>query len=60
MKWYQVLNIESKKVKKKCWDEAYVQKAIESIVNGMRYWQTSHIYGTPKTTLYDRVFLFLL
>ena len=43
------------KIKKKCWDEADVQKAIESIVNGMSYGQASHIYGIPKTTLYDRV-----
>ena len=41
--------MKSKKVKKKCWDETDVQKAIESIVNGMSYGQASHIYGIPLT-----------
>ena len=43
MKKHQVLIIESKKVK--CLDETDVQKAIEYIVNGMRYGQASHTYG---------------
>ena len=45
--------MESKKVKKKRWDETDVQRAIKSI--GMSYGQASHIYGIPKTTLYNRV-----
>ena len=47
--------MKSKKVKKKCWDKTDVQKAIESIVNGIGYGQSSHIYGITKTTMCDRV-----
>ena len=47
--------MESKKVKKKRWDETDVQRAIESIGMSYMYGQASHFYGIPKNTLYNRV-----